>query len=153
MKHSILILLFSIFLFSSAFAQNPPLRPHGGDNPMPPCINSQRQKQFDSMLETRLNLTDSQKQFINTNRPIKRKEMQQTLDKMQDIHSKIKETYSTQPKYQADIITAPMKTELAILKQNADKQKARNRREFENILDKDQRVEFEKIKKEFAKQK
>ena len=151
MKNNVLILIFSIILLNlSAFAQNPPLRPH--DNFAPPRFDHQRQKQFDSMLETRLNLTDSQKQYINTQRPIHRREMEQTLDKMHDIHSKIKDAYSTQPKYQADITTAPMKAELAILKQNADKQKAQGRRDFENILDKNQRNEFEKIKKEFAKQ-
>ena len=69
---------------------------------------------------------------------------------METLHSKIKNVYMLGiPKYQADIRTAPMKTELGILKQNAMKQKAQHRQNFENILTKEQRVEFEKMRKEF----
>ena len=41
-----------------------------------------------------------------------------------------------------------MKAELAILKQNADRQKEQNRKDFESILTKEQRAEFERIRQE-----
>ena len=44
-----------------------------------------------------------------------------------------------------------MKTELAIIKQSIEKQKEQNRKEFENILTPKQKKEFQKIRKEYAK--
>ncbi len=112
----------------------------------------QRQKEIDEMLNLRLNLTEEQKQYIQTNRPKHREEIKKNVEKMKVLHSKIKDIYTSEiPKVQADIITAPMKTELAILKQNIDKLKEENRKNFENILTPTQKVEFEKIKSEYAK--
>ena len=115
----------------------------------PPKPGYQEQKEFDRMLDDRLKLTDEQKKYIKTQRPKHIKDMEKRILEMEHLHKKIKEVYMLGlPKYQADIKTASMKDELAILKQNADKQKLENRKNFENILTKEQKIEFEKIKKE-----
>ena len=109
----------------------------------------QERRQFDKMLDERLNLTQEQKNYIKQNRPKHIKEMERTVSEMEKLHTKIKNIYLLGiPKYQADLRTAPYKAELAILKQNAQKQKMQNRKNFENILTKEQKIEFEKIKKE-----
>ena len=114
-------------------------------------ISSKEQKQMDKMFEERLKLTAEQKNYIKENRPKHIAQMQENIRKMQKLHDKISEVYMPGlPKYQADIRTAPMKAELALLKQNADKQKQKNRQNFENILTKEQKAEFEKIKQEHA---
>lgn len=110
---------------------------------------AKERKQFDKMLEERLNLTNEQKNYIKQNRPKHIKEMERTISKMESLHKKIKDVYLLGlPKYQADLRTAPYKTELALLKQSAQKQKAQNRKNFENILTKEQKAELEKIRNE-----
>ncbi|MBR2069611.1 MAG: hypothetical protein IJ877_07630 [Candidatus Gastranaerophilales bacterium] len=110
------------------------------------------QKQFEKMLDERLQLTQEQKSIMKANRQKHIKEMEKTISKMENLHTKIKNVYLLGiPKYQADLRTAPYKAELALLKQNAQKQKYENRKNFENILTKEQKIEFEKIKKEHAK--
>lgn len=112
------------------------------------------QKEIDGILETRLKLTDSQKEYIKINRPKHKKEMEKIYSKMQKIHDKIKKAYeSDMPKWQADLKTAHLKTELAKLKQKADKLKTENRKNFENILDENQKKEFEILRKELAPKK
>ena len=102
------------------------------------------------MYDQRLNLTTQQKQYLEQRRPTQIREMQNTVGKMQNVHDRIKDVYQDQsiPRYQAEIKTAPMKAELAILKQNADRQKEQNRKDFESILTKEQRAEFERIRQE-----
>ncbi|MBR1616907.1 Spy/CpxP family protein refolding chaperone [bacterium] len=112
---------------------------------------SDKQKEFDTMLNKRLNLTPEQQEYIKQNRPKHREEIIKTYDKMKEVHDKIQEVYSLSDisKFQADVKTAPMKAELAILKQSAHNTKMKNRKQFENILTKEQKIEFEKIKKEY----
>ena len=135
MKTKILILI-SIMLCSFTLAHPP---------------TPKEQKQLDNMLDKRLNFTQEQKTQMDKTRAKHLEQMKTTVGKMQDIHDKIKDTYEQKPKYQADIQTAPMKAELAILKQTAQKQKAQNRKDFENILTPSQKIEFEKIKQERKK--
>ncbi len=112
------------------------------------------QKQFDKMLDERLQLSDEQKSQLKSLRSKHIKEMEKTVSKMEDLRKKIKNVYILGiPKYQADIRTAAYKTELALLKQDAMKQRAQHRKEFENILTKEQKAEFEKVKSEFPKHK
>ena len=113
-----------------------------------------RQKNFDAMLDSRLHLTDEQKQKINENRVQYRQELQKTIKKMEYLGKKIKKIYLTKTsKIQADIESAPLKLELAMLKQKADKIRIENRKKFEQILNDDQKAEFEKIKQEFHNKK
>ena len=139
-----IFLLAMVLIFTSAVQAQElaaPIKPHKPTH--------KEQKEFDKMLDERLNLTSEQKNYIKTNRSKHIKEMERTISKMENLHTKIKNVYLLGiPKYQADLRTAPYKAELALLKQNAQKQKAENRKNFENILTKEQRVEFEKIKKE-----
>ena len=136
--------IFMILMMSVVFAydeQQPPIKPHK------PTIKEQ--KQFDKMLDERLKLTPEQKNYIKQNRPKHIKEMEKTISKMENLHKKIKNVYMLGiPKYQADLRTAPYKAELAILKQNAQRQKAENRKNFENILTKEQKLELEKMRQE-----
>lgn len=115
---------------------------------------AKQQKEFDKLLDERLKLTKEQKEYIAKNRPKHIKEMEETIKKMDDLHKKIGKIYnSNNSKFQADLQTASMKTELAILKQNAIKQKRENRKNFENILTKEQKIEFEKLRKELAQKR
>lgn len=112
-----------------------------------------KQKEIDEMLKVRLSLTKEQIAYINQNRPKRQKEFEAVFLKMQTLHAKIKKAYEQMPKFQADLLTAPMKTELAMLKQNIQNLKQENRKNFENILNPEQKAEFEIIKKEFAAKK
>lgn len=112
-----------------------------------------KQKEIDEMLKTRLNLTKEQIAYINQNRPKHQKEIEKVFNQMQILHAKIKKAYEQMPKFQADLLTTPMKTELAMLKQNIKNQKQENRKNFENILNPEQKAEFEIIKKEFSAKK
>ena len=133
------LFLIPISTFAQDFApQNPPHKP-----------TLKEQNQFDKMLDERLNLTDEQKKYIKQNRPKHIKEMEKTIAQMEALRKKIKDVYLLGlPKYQAELRCAPYKAELAILRQNARKQKLENRKNFENILTKEQKEEFEKIRKE-----
>ena len=109
-----------------------------------------KQQNFDAMLDSRLHFTEEQKQKIYENRQCYRKEMQKTVKKMEYLSKKIKRIYLTKKsKIQADIESTPLKLELAILKQNADRMRMENRKKFEQLLDDTQKIEFEKIKQEF----
>ena len=137
-----LFLILTLLITNCALAQDfEPIKPHKPTH--------KEQKQFDKMLDERLKLTPEQKNYIKTNRPKHIKEMEKTISKMENLHKKIKNVYLLGiPKYQADLRTAPYKAELALLKQSAHKQKMENRKNFENILTKEQKAEFEKMKKE-----
>jgi len=144
MKKLLVFVILSVFLnISNAEAHN-----------MDCCHNvkyiQNDQKEIDKMLDSRLHLTDEQKKYIKDNRPGHIREMKKTVSAMEDLKRKIRNVYLTGiPKYQADLRTATMKLELVMLKQNADRQKTENRKNFENILSPEQKIEFEKIKKEF----
>lgn len=145
-KKVIAVLMFLIFS-SCVLAQD-------YEYPRPHKPTQKERREFDKMLEERLNLTEEQKNYIKQTRPKHIKEMEKTVSKMEDLHKKIKDVYLLGlPKYQADLRTAPYKTELALLKQNAQKQRAQNRKNFENILTKEQRAELELIRKERAQKR
>ena len=121
---------------------------------MPHKHTIKERKEIDLILENRLNLTQEQKDYIKTNRQKHKKDIENLIEKMQKLHIDIRNVYLTGiPKWQADLRTAHLKAELAILKQNIDKMKTENRKNFENILNPDQKAEFEIIKKEFAAKK
>ncbi len=115
---------------------------------------TKEQKNFDKIMDERLNLTQEQKNYIKANRAKHFKEMEKTISKMESLHKKIKNVYIIGiPKYQADLRTAPYKAELALLSQNARKQRAQFRKNFESILTPEQKIEFEQMKKEFAQKR
>jgi Spy/CpxP family protein refolding chaperone len=115
--------------------------------PQKPTFKERRQ--MDRMLDERLNLTSEQQEQLRKNRSEHRKQMDNIIENMEYQHKKIRDVYySGIPKFQADIKTAPMKAELVILKQNADKLRQENRKNFEQILTQEQKVEFAKLKKE-----
>ena len=108
-----------------------------------------KQRQMDKVLDERLNLSQEQKDKLRKNRSQHQKEMSKILENMEEKHIKIRDVYySGIPKFQADVKTAPMKAELVILKQNADKLRQEHRKSFENILTPEQRSEFQNFKKE-----
>ena len=75
--------------------------------------------------------------------------MNKIIKKMQELHDKIRNVYLTGiPKFQADIKTAPLKAELVLLKQQADKLRIEHRKNFENILTPEQKAKFQMLKKE-----
>lgn len=146
-KFIINLIAINIILCTSAFANNIPCQ-------MPHKHTIKERKEIDLILENRLNLTQEQKDYIKTNRQKHKKDIENLIEKMQKLHIDIRNVYLTGiPKWQADLRTAHLKAELAILKQNIDKMKTENRKNFENILNPDQKAEFEIIKKEFAAKK
>ncbi|MBQ8634720.1 Spy/CpxP family protein refolding chaperone [bacterium] len=144
-------LTITVLLFITAT----PIFAHDCENiktPQKPTLKEQ--KQWESMLDERLKLTDEQRQKLRENKQKHKKEMGKIVDKMQIQHDKIRDIYySGIPKFQADIKTAPMKAELVILKQNADKLRQENRKNFKTILTEEQNAEFEKIKEEMQTKK
>ena len=111
-------------------------------------------KELDKEISTRLNLTDEQLKILRKNKTKNIKSMEETISKMESVRKKIKNVYIIGiPKYQADIRTAPMKMELVLLKQNADKIRYENRKNFESILTPEQKKEFEQIRKELIQER
>lgn len=115
--------------------------------PRKPTI--QEQKKMDDFLKEKLNLSETQQEQISKNRTQHRKEMSKIIKKMETKHDSIKEIYMIGiPKFQADIRTAPMKAELVLLKQEADKLRMEYRKSFENILNEEQKSIFKELKKD-----
>lgn len=143
MNKNIIIIMSIILIYSnSVFA-------HDCNKQIPHKPTFKQQRQMDKILDERLNLTEEQQEQLRKNRAIHRKQMDNVIKNMEIQHRKIRDVYySGIPKFQADLKTAPMKAELVILKQNADKLRQENRKNFEQILTQEQRVEFEKFKKE-----
>ena len=134
-------IILTLLTCCSAFA-NP-----DNKNPHEYC---KKQQEIDNMLNSRLHLTEEQKKCLEENRALFRTEMQKTVKKMEFLRKEIKKTYKlTKNKIEADIKTAPLKIELVVLKQKADNIRMQNRKNFEKILDSNQKIEFEKIKQEF----
>lgn len=116
---------------------------------MPHKPSFKEKRQMDTLLNERLNLSQEQQEQIKKNRADHKKEMSKIIDKMQELHDKIRNVYySGIPKFQADIKTATMKAELVLLKQNADKLRLEHRKKFESILNEDQKIKFKEIRKE-----
>lgn len=108
-------------------------------------------KQVNEFLIEKLNLTQEQQNELKKYQSQHRKKMKSIIKEMQEEHDKIRNVYlSGIPKFQADIKTAPSKAHLVILKQNADKLRKENRKNFENLLTDEQKIEFEKLKKEHS---
>ena len=122
---------------------------HNCNKQIPHKPTFKERRQMDKLLDERLNLTNAQQEQLRKNRSEHRKQMDNIIENMEIQHKKIRDVYySGIPKFQADLKTAPMKAELVILKQNADKLRQENRKKFEQILTQEQKVEFEKFKKE-----
>lgn len=120
--------------------------------PHKPAFKEQRK--MDKLINDRLNLSQEQQEQLRKNRTQHRKEMDKILKNMEEKHIKIRDVYySGIPKFQADVKTAPMKAELVILKQNANKLRQDHRRSFENILTPEQKNEFQNLKKELHAKK
>ena len=142
----ILLLLTIIILNSMVFAHDCCTREHKPDK--------QQRKQINEFLIERLNLTEEQQNNLSKNQSEHRKKIKKIIKEMEVEHDKIRDIYLTGiPKFQADIKSAPHKAKLVILKQNADKLKEERRKFFDSILTKEQKIEFEKIKKEYQDKK
>jgi len=147
-KNIITILGIILLTTSCSFAHNC----ENKNFPHKPTFKEQRQ--IDKLLNEKLNLTQEQQAVLKENRSKHRREMEKIVKDMQDLHDKIRNVYLTGiPKFQADLKTAPLKAELVILKQNADKLRAEHRKAFEDVLTDEQKVEFELLKKEIKKTK
>ncbi len=106
---------------------------------------------MDEYLDSRLHFTPEQKSYIKHNRQKYKKDMEKIVKQMQDCHDRIFEVYMLGlPRYQTDIRTAADKAMLVVLKQNAKRTKESHIKAFEAILSNEQKIEFQKIRKEFA---
>lgn len=146
MNKKICYILFSIVLLAktSAFCYPPPEHEYF-KQPQP-----KQEKEIDKLLDERLNLTKEQKEYLKTNRQIHKKQMQAKIKKMQRLHDKIRNVYLTGiPPFQANLKTAHLKAQLVLLKQETQKMREQNRKDFEKILTPNQRLELEKLAKEF----
>lgn len=140
MKKQLIYLIVFIF-FTAPFSYAHPKMEHKPTH--------KQIKEFDSFLDSRLNLTKEQKESLKQNRNKHNKEMKKIVAKMQDTHDKIRNVYLTGiPPLQAKLRTAPYKAELALLMQQAKMIREDGRKEFESILTDEQKIEFEKIKQE-----
>jgi len=144
MKKQLIYLTAFLLLFT------PICLAHPTDNIPPHHKPTHKQiKEFDNFLDSRLQLTKEQKELLKQNRTKHNKEMKKVVSKMQNAHDKIRNVYLTGiPPFQAKLRTAPYKAELALLMQQAKSIREDARKEFESILTDEQKVEFEKIKKE-----
>ena len=116
--------------------------------------NFLKQAKFDATINERLSLTKEQHDQLKANRAQFRKEMSEIIEQMETLHIKIRNVYySGIPKFQADLKTAPMKAELVTLKQKADKLKQEHRKNFQNVLTEEQKIEFQKFKEEKKQKK
>ena len=146
MKNKILLLIATLYISTNIILACECQEKRFSQNQIHP-----RQAKMDNMLNQRLNLTTEQQAQLHKNRSEQRKEMEKIIKQMNNKHDEIRNVYSTgMPKYQADLKTAPQKAELVILKQNADKLREQNRKNFESILTKEQKQEFQAMRKEFA---
>ena len=142
-KFIINLIFFSLLITTNAYANI-----ECNCNKHKPSIKEQ--EKIDKILIERLKLTNEQIEFMKENHPQHKKEMEKIINRMEKLHTEIRNIYLLcLPKFQSDLRTAPYKTELVILKQNADKLKQENRKKFESVLTQEQKIEFEKIKKEF----
>ena len=147
MKSKILSILSILILFSASTQAHDC---YNKDIPHKPTFV--QQKKMEHLLNERLQLTHEQQEQLKKNRSENKKEMDQIIKEMKKKHDLIRDVYlSGIPKFQADVKTAPYKAELVILKQNANKLRQKNRKNFESILTKEQKAEFETLKQELAK--
>ena len=148
MKIRFLSIVFMIFIgISGAFA-------HNCHSEIPHKYTFKEQRQIDKFLIETLELSDKQQEELKKNRAAHRKQMNDIIKNMEEIHIKIRNVYySGIPKFQADIRTAPLKAELVLLKQNANKLRLDHRKTFENILTQEQKIKFEQIRKDIKKTK
>ena len=141
-KVLILFFIFILGIKQTSFAAN--YTENNFKNP-----NKKEQRQIDDLLITRLNLDDKQVEQLKKIRVQHKKQMDKIVKKMQEKHDEIRSIYYLGiPKFQTEIKSAPHKTQLIILKQEADKLRQENRKTFENMLTKEQKIEFEKLRKE-----
>lgn len=149
MKVKILLILAIIFTTSSHVFAHDCIH-----EKIPQKTTYKEQKQRDKYLDDRLQLSEEQKSELRKNRAHFQKEMRKIVENMEDVHIEIRNVYySGIPKFQADIKTAPMKAELVILKQNADKLRKEHRKTFESILTPEQKTEFQNFQKEIHSKK
>lgn len=140
-----LLFLFIIAIFITSFSYAHEVNISEFNTPV------KTKKEIDEYLSKRLNLTQEQKEIISAQRHKNMKLIKEIVNDMEDIHIKIRNVYLTGiPKWQADLRTAKLKTDLVALKQKADKLKEQRRKNFESILSEEQKIEFEKIRAEFA---
>lgn len=108
-----------------------------------------KQERIKNFLNEELNLSEDQQKILKKNRIQLRQEMSPIIKKMQNLHDEIKNIYSSNiPKIQADLKTAPLKAELVILKQKANKLRLEHRKNFENALTNEQKIKFKAFKNE-----
>lgn len=140
------IVLAIIFIFLSVnltvFANNNP----NDYTKKPSC---KEKKEFMQLLDSKLNFTTEQKAILKENGKKNRKEMEKVVKKMEKLQHEIKAIYtSSNSKLEADIKSSTKKMQLVLLKQEADNLRKKHREEFEKILTNEQKIEFEKFRKE-----
>lgn len=149
MNKNILIMLIVLsFTLNFSYADVNYYKKHHQKRPQ------RQEKQIDKMLIERLNLSNEQVDALKANKNKRKKEMEALFTKMHKIHDEIRDVYlSGIPKYQADIVTAPKKARLVILKQNIKTIQNERRKEFLNILNDKQKAEFQIMREEMRLKK
>lgn len=147
MKKKIFYLIALIFFIANTLHANPVVQKN-------PDTKTQRQQKIDRILDERLHLTEDQKVKLEENRKQYREEMAKTIQQMEFLRRRIKHIYLTETnKLEANFKATPLKIELALLKQEANRIRLQSRKNFENTLNESQRTEFQKIKDELHNKK
>jgi len=145
----LLVLFLNIFTTNAAIAANDNSNVEKIETVK--YLDNKERNNVEKMLKVRLKLTDNQIAHLKDMKSKNRKEIDTVIKKMQIKHDEIRNIYLLGlPKFQTDIRTAPLKAELVMLNNTARTLKENHRKNFENILTPEQKIEFEKIKKELV---
>lgn len=119
-------------------------------NPPPKSLQFEHGKRPPHVsLEDKLNLTDKQKAQVKANRIKARKEMKPIITAIGDKKEAILDVMDSDlPKDQQEVKIKALKEEIKALHKQANTLREKNMKEFENLLTAEQKVKFEKIKKE-----
>ena len=100
-------------------------------------------------MEEYLNLTEQQKAQVKANRIKSRKAMKPIMNSINDKREAILDVMDSDlPKAQQEAKIKTLKSDIKALRQQADKIREQNMKDFESILTKEQKTKLEQFKKE-----
>ena len=128
----------------------PEFRKGHPDMMRPPFHSKEEMQAKKAEIDKRLNLTDKQKQQIEKNKQKDREKIKPVMEKMKAKHEELHKIYTDESltKEQKDKKAEAVKKDLNKLRTQADNCRKQNMKNFESVLTKDQKIEFEKIKQE-----
>ncbi len=133
------------------FKRTPPEFKKGHPDMMRPPFPSKEEMQAKKAeIDRRLNLTEKQKEQIEKNKAKDREKIKPVMEKMKAKHQELHKIYTDESltKEQKDKKAEAVKKDLNKLRVQADNCRKQNMKNFESVLTKEQKTEFEKIKKE-----